>query len=94
MSGASSAMDPGTSIHRELRRRMRIGGGIGFAVGLLLPLAFGLFRLKVPLWLSLPGVAVVVVTDRQTGERYVCRDADPWVALVRAAEAAGFDFED
>ena len=39
------------------------------------------------------GVAVVVVTDRQTGERYIRRDADPWVAMVRAAEAAGFDFE-
>ena len=31
------------------------------------------------------GVAVVVVTDRQTGERYIHRDADPWTALVRAA---------
>ena len=33
--------------------------------------------------------------DRQaTGERYIHRDPDPWVALVRAAEAAGFEFED
>ncbi len=38
------------------------------------------------------GVAVVVVTDRQTGERYIHRDADPWAALVRAAESAGFTF--
>ncbi len=40
------------------------------------------------------GVCVVVVTDSATGERYIHRDADPWVALVRAAEAAGFDFDD
>ncbi len=39
------------------------------------------------------GVCVVVVTDRQTGERYIHRDPDPWTALVRAAEAAGFEFE-
>ena len=37
------------------------------------------------------GVACVVVTDRQTGERYIHRDLAPWVALVRAATAAGFD---
>ncbi len=43
---------------------------------------------------SVRGVAVVVVTDRQTGERYIQRDADPWLALVRAATAAGFEFED
>ena len=36
------------------------------------------------------GVAVVVVTDTATGER----DADPWAALVRAAEGAGFAFDD
>ena len=40
------------------------------------------------------GVTVVVVTEKHTGERYVHRDADPWVALVRAAEAAGFRFDD
>ena len=40
------------------------------------------------------GVCVAGVTDRQTGERYIHRDPDPWVALVRAAEAAGFNFED
>ncbi len=40
------------------------------------------------------GVAAVVVTDRQTGERHIHRDTDPWVALVRAGEEAGFDFTD
>ncbi len=40
------------------------------------------------------GVCVVVVTDRQTGERYIHRDPDPWVALVRAATAAWFRFDD
>jgi len=43
---------------------------------------------------SVRGVCVVVVTDRQTGERYIHRDADEWLALVRAAESAGFDFRD
>ncbi len=40
------------------------------------------------------GVCVVVVTDTVTGERYIHRDPDPWVALVRAAESAWFDFTD
>ena len=40
------------------------------------------------------GVCVVVVTDRQTGERYIHRDADAWTALVQAAEAAGFGFDE
>ena len=39
------------------------------------------------------GVAVVVVTDRQTGERHIQRDPDAWTALVQAATAGGFDFE-
>ncbi len=40
------------------------------------------------------GVCVVVVTDTATGERYIHRDVDRWVALVRAAEEAGFRFDD
>ena len=39
------------------------------------------------------GVCIAVVTDRQTGERYIHRDPHPWTALVRAAEVAGFEFE-
>ncbi len=39
-------------------------------------------------------LCVAVVTDRQTGERYIQRDADPWLALVRAGEEAGFRFDD
>ena len=40
------------------------------------------------------GVCVVVVTDRQTGERHIHRDAYRWKALVQAATAAGFGFDD
>ena len=40
------------------------------------------------------GVAVVVVTDTDTGQRFVVRDADPWAALVRAGESAGFQFDE
>ena len=36
-------------------------------------------------------MCVVIVTDTQTGERYVHRDPDPWLALVRAAEGPGFE---
>ncbi len=39
-------------------------------------------------------VSVCVVTDTQTGERHIHRDPDEWVALVQAAEQAGFEFED
>ena len=48
---------PRARMDRRRGRRITIGAGIGFAVGLLLPFAFGLFRLKVLLLLSLPGVA-------------------------------------
>ena len=40
------------------------------------------------------GVAEVVVTDADTGGRYVVRDPDPWIALCQAVTAAGFDFTD
>ncbi len=43
---------------------------------------------------TIRGLCVVVVTDRQTGERHIHRDPDPWTALVRAATDAGFDFTD
>ena len=40
------------------------------------------------------GLPAVEAVSESTGERFVVRDVDAWTALVRAAEAAGFGFDD